>query len=235
MKAKTCAVLAAALAIMMIFPQSIHAKTKIRGVHKAYISGYSDGSIRPEEYLTREEAAAVFCNLLEGRSVKAGMPFTDVSAERWSYEAIRTLVGAGIICGNDDGLFRPEDKITRAEFAVMAAKFAGISDGDIEFGDIGGHWAERYIRAAVAGGWLAGYTDGEFKPNNYVTRAEMMFFVNNALGRSVEVEEDMLNDMKVWSDNTDRTKWYYYAVQEASNSHEYVINENNTETWDLII
>lgn len=236
MKRKTLAVLAAAITIITLFPETIHAEIykSERGTHRAYISGYTDGTIRPEKYLTREEAAAVFYNLLDREETKIRTTFKDVGYDRWSWEAIAALASEGIVSG-DEGMFRPEDNITRAEMAVMISKFAKLDGGTKTFSDIEGHWAQKYIEAAVSEGWMAGYTDGEFKPNNYVTRAEAVFFINNALHRNPENMDDMLNDMKVWTDNTDTDKWYYAAIQEASNTHEYVRKENGSEMWNLVI
>lgn len=237
MKAKICAVIAAVLAIITAFPQKIYAEDYKgeRGVHTAYISGYPDGSVRPDAYVTREEAASVFYRLMDGEGKKINLAFKDVDPARWSYEAVSTLAGEDIIAGDDNGMFRPEDRITRAEMAVMAVKFAGSKKGGAALADIAGHWAEEYIISAVSAGWLAGYTDGEFKPENYITRAEMIFMINNVLNRRTENEDDLLNGMTVWTDNTDSSKWYYSAIQEASNSHEYVRKENGYEMWNIII
>ncbi|GFI61307.1 cell surface glycoprotein 2 [Clostridiales bacterium] len=232
MKTKTYAVLTAALTIITLFPQCVHAEEgkSLKGIHKAYISGYPDGSMRPEEYITREEAASVFYRLLPKERQKKAMPFSDVPDGSWSFEAIATLAGEGIISGGD-GLFRPKERITRAEMAVMAAKFEGLKGGGKTFSDINGHWAEEYISAAVSNGWLAGYTNGEFKPDNSITRAETMLLINNVLGRRPEGTNDLLEDMTTWTDNSDISNWYYLAVQEASNSHEYTRRDNGFEKW----
>lgn len=238
MNKKTYAVLATALTILTAFPQTVHAQEKDvyeRGVHTAYISGYPDGSVKPEDYITREEAAAVFYRLLDTETeYSISTAFSDIGADRWSYEAVCALESSGIISGDDNKLFRPQDKITRAEMAVMAARFSNSSGGNKTFTDTVGHWAENYIKAAVSQGWLAGYTDGEFKPDNYITRAEAMLLINNVLERRPENIDDLLVDMKKWTDNTDTSKWYYLAVQEASSTHEYVKKENGYETWNLV-
>ena len=220
----------------MFFPQTIYAEENKpeRGIHRAYISGYEDGTIRPEKYLTREEAAAVIYNLAEITSEKRDIIFKDVGWDRWSSEAINTLASEGIVSG-ENGFFRPDDNITRAEMAALISRYTNLKEGNAIFKDIEGHWAEKYIKAAVSDGWMAGYTDGEFKPNNYITRAEAAFFINNALDRKPGNKEDMLTDMKTWDDNADVEKWYYSALQEASNTHEYVIKETGTEVWNLII
>jgi len=168
----------------MFFTQTIYAEENKpeRGIHRAYISGYEDGTIRPEKYLTREEAAAVIYNLAEITSTKTDITFKDVGWDRWSSEAINTLASEGIVSG-ENGFFRPDDNITRAEMAALISRYTNLKEGNAIFKDIEGHWAEKYIKAAVSDGWMAGYTDGEFKPNNYITRAEAAFFINNALDR----------------------------------------------------
>lgn len=172
--------------------------------------------------------------LLNYRTTADCITFKDVGWDRWSSEAINTLASEGIVSG-ENGFFRPDDNITRAEMAALISRYTNLKEGNAIFKDIEGHWAEKYIKAAVSDGWMAGYTDGEFKPNNYITRAEAAFFINNALDRKPGNKEDMLTDMKTWYDNADVEKWYYSALQEASNTHEYVIKETGTEVWNLII
>lgn len=79
-----------------------------------------------------------------------------------------------------------------------------------------------------------GYTDGTFRPNNKITRAEAMTLVNRVLKRLPETAEDLHNDMIKWSDNSDTSAWYYLAVQEATNSHYYDLKENKHEKWSKL-
>lgn len=236
MKSKTYILLVSALIMILAFPNRVYAKDSFfdKRIHKAYISGYPDGTIRPERYVTREEAASMFYRLLDDDTEKDKKTFNDVDENRWSYEAIGTLGVLGIING-EEGFFRPEDRITRAEMAVIISKFADLDKGWHTFNDVKGHWAENAISSAVSYGWMAGYTDGEFRPNGHITRAEMTFFINNALGRGTDKTDNMHAEMKVWKDNTDTDKWYYFAMQEASNSHEYIISENTDEVWKAIV
>lgn len=235
MRSKTCMLVISALIIISVFPNKIYAKnnTVDKLIHKAYISGYPDGTIRPENYVTREEAASVFYRLMDEINECDKKKFEDVSENRWSYEAIGTLGALGIING-EGGFFRPEDRITRAEMAVLVSRFAALDKGWYNFSDVKGHWAEEAISSAVSYGWMAGYTDGKFRPDGHITRAEMTFFINNALGRGTENTDDMHSEMKVYKDNTDTSKWYYFAMQEASNSHEYIISENAKEVWKAV-
>jgi hypothetical protein len=122
-------------------------------------------------------------------------------------------------------VFRPNGDITRAELATIAARIARIMNmsgtNNVSFSDVGGHWAEADINYAALIGWVNGYTDGTFRPNQYISRAEFMTLVNRVLGRVPEDENDLLtNAMIHWPDNSDVNAWYYEAVQEATNSHE---------------
>ena len=113
--------------------------------------------------------------------------------------------------------------------ALLGTACLAASAADVTFSDVKGHWGESYIYSGVQKGYINGYTDGTFKPNQYITRAEAMKIVNGILGRD-SVTGDLLDDMVIWSDNLDPDAWYYYIVQEATNSHEYVI-DNDEETW----
>lgn len=203
--------------------------------HFAYVSGYPDGTVRPEANVTREETAMIFYRLLKD-SYRATVEsktnnFSDVAAERWSNDAISTLVNAGIFSGYPDGTFKPSAAITRAEFATIVAKLAGADETATQsFTDMNGHWAEKYVATAVKLGWIAGYDDGTFRPDGKITRAEAMTLVNRILYRYVN-EAGQHADTVKWPDNTS-AKWYYYAVQEATNGHDYSRQEDGVnETW----
>lgn len=206
--------------------------------HFAYVSGYEDGTVRPTNNITREEVAAIFYRLLTETSRTIYETdvndFSDVNSGRWSNRAISTLTNAGIISGYEDGSFRPGQSITRAEFATIAAQFEVVTE-DVEnpFSDTAGHWAETLISFAASKGWVGGYTDGTFKPQKAITRAEAMTLVNNVLEREVD-EEGLLADAKQWPDNK-KDAWYYYEVLEATNSHDYTRRGSGTvENWTAI-
>ena len=144
--------------------------------HYAYLAGYTDGTIRPEGNITRAEVATIFFRLMTDEyredcwSTSSG--FTDVTAANWYNNAISTTAQAGWIAGYEDGSFRPNAYITRAEFATIAARFLSEDyAGGHRFNDIQGHWAAEYIDRAAAAGWIGGYEDGTFRPNAYITRA----------------------------------------------------------------
>jgi len=209
------------------------------GDHYAYIVGYSDGTVRPEAYITRAEVATIFFRLLDEQTrdqyYTKENSFSDVERGMWFNTAVSTMASMGIISGYPDGTFHPNANITRAEFAAIAARFDsnGNTTG-VSFLDIYDHWAKKEINIAANNGWILGYEDGTFKPNQRITRAEAMAMVNRVLQRIPENKEDLLNSMVKWSDNADTRKWYYLTVQEATNSHDYGRKHNGYEYWIAI-
>lgn len=205
--------------------------------HFAYIVGYGNGEVRPQNSITRAEVAAIFFRLLEDDVRDANYTrqnkFTDVSNDAWYCSAVSTLSAMGIISGYPDATFRPNASITRAEFAAIATRFDVNGDKTpASFNDIAGHWAKDKIAVAANNGWVNGYEDGSFRPQNKITRAETMSLVNRVLNRKPETAEDLLENMTKWTDNADTNAWYYLAVQEATNSHYYEYKENSQyEKW----
>ena len=192
--------------------------------HYAYIAGYEDGTVRPNNNITRAEVATIFFRLFtdEYRETywSTNNPFSDVAYTAWYNNAVSTTSNAGIIAGYPDGTFQPNNYITRAEFATIAARFLSEEYvGPDLFTDISGHWAAEYINRAANAGWINGYPDGSFRPNAYITRAEAMTLVNSMLGRMPH-KDHMLENMVKWPDNPEAA-WYYEAVQEATNGHDY--------------
>ena len=204
--------------------------------HYAYIVGYPDKTVRPQNGITRAEVATIFFRLLtdetrDANSTKSNS-YSDVAAGAWYNHAVSTLSAMGIVKGDSDGKFNPNAPITRAEFAAIAARFddkANTTTAD--FSDIASHWAKNEISAASNNGWITGYPDGTFRPDNKITRAEAMTLVNRVLKRLPETEEDLHDDMIKWSDNSDVSQWFYLDVQEATNSHYYQTKENQFEKW----
>ena len=207
--------------------------------HYAYIVGYPDSTVRPQNGITRAEVATIFFRLLtdeirNANSTKSNS-YSDVAAGAWYNHAVSTLSAMGIVKGDSHGKFNPNAPITRAEFAAIAARFDDKANTTaVDFSDIASHWAKNEISAAANNGWINGYTDGTFRPNNKITRAEAMTLVNRVLKRLPEIAEDLHNDMIKWSDNSDTSAWYYLAVQEATNSHYYGIKENKYEKWSKL-
>jgi len=194
-------------------------------IHFNYVIGYTDGTIRPSNNISRAEVATIFFRLLtdearEQYTTTAGN-FTDVKAGMWCNRAIATLTNMGIIKGYTDGSFQPNKSITRAELATIIARFAKLDVNTKTFSDINGHWAQKNIELAAGNGWINGYEDGTFRPNNNITRAETFAMINRVLDRQTESVSDLLptSEMNMWSDNLNENAWYYKDVQEATNYH----------------
>jgi hypothetical protein len=202
--------------------------------HFAYVIGYPEGDVRPLNNITREEVAMIFYRLLTDESrnnlLSDTNPFADLKNSGWSNRAISTLYNAGILKGYPDGTFRPTEPVTRAEFATIAAKFDKLELGSAsKFTDISGHWAEKYITSSEIKGWIKGYNDLTFKPEQDITRAETMTLINNVLERTV-LEENIHPEALSWTD-IESSEWYYEAVMEATNSHDYLFEEDGDELW----
>ncbi len=206
--------------------------------HYAYLIGYAeDGTVRPNASITRAEVATIFFRLLtdEARDQfwMTSNSFSDVSSNDWYNNAISTMVNLGVICGYEDGTFRPNAKITRAEFAAIATRFMNGEDTAAQdlFTDIMHHWARRDINIAAAAGWVHGYENNVFAPDLAMTRAEVATVINNMLGRKPHADY-MLAEMTRWPDNP-QSAWYYAAIQEATNSHDYTMTDDH-EVWTAL-
>lgn len=215
--------------------------------HYGYIIGYpvdyytgqpttdqTKKPVRPEGKITRAEVATIYFRMLTDESRtkfwSQSSGYSDVKAGDWFNNAVSTLSKAGIIAGYEDGSFRPNGYITRAEFATIAARFFDVTyNGKDLFPDISGHWAKDYINQAANKGFVNGYEDGTFKPDRNITRAEAVTLVNRTLDRHPD-KSHFTKDMLVWPDNMDQTKWYYADMQEATNSHTYQMKENSDKT-----
>lgn len=215
--------------------------------HYGYIIGYpvdyytgqpttdqTKKPVRPEGKITRAEVATIYFRMLTDESRtkfwSQNSGYSDVKTGDWFNNAVSTLSNAGIIAGYEDGSFRPNGYITRAEFATIAARFFDVTyNGKDLFPDISGHWAKDYINQAANKGFVNGYEDGTFKPDRNITRAEAVTLVNRTLDRHPD-KSHFTKDMLVWPDNMDQTKWYYADMQEATNSHTYQMKENSDKT-----
>ena len=203
--------------------------------HYAYLSGYQDGTIRPDSNITRAEVATIFFRLLKDEVREQYLTtenvFADVNEGDWYNTAVSTMAKAGVVNGRYADTFAPDEYITRAEFTTICARFDDANEaGENKFTDVSDHWAEDYILEAVAYNWIDGYEDYTFRPEENITRAETATLINRVLNRVPENAEALLDTMKVWPDNN-AAAWYYVAVQEATNSHTYeLVNELN-EKW----
>ena len=203
--------------------------------HFAYVVGYQDGCVHPNALITRAETATIFFRLLKDEvrdgNLRTSNTFADVPDDYWANTAISTMANLGIVQGRSTAKFDPSASITRAEFAVICARFdTGKSNGSQTFTDIKGHWAEKYIERAAELGWIKGFEDGSFRPDTYITRAQAMTMINRVLNRIPEENSDLLSSMNVWPD-CNPGDWFYLAVQEATNSHNFKHKAGNYETW----
>ncbi len=199
--------------------------------HDAYLKGYKDNTIGPDKTITRAETATILFRLLRSVPESRGH-FTDVASKSWYGEAVETLAGMGIIKGYKNGTFQPGKAISRAEFAAMMIRFADASQGTVQFSDTTGHWARADISAAATYGWVKGYKDGTFRPDNSITRAEAVTIINRMLDRSADGSyvTEHTGELRQFSDLTNTKAWYYYEMVEAANGHDYT-QTGDKETW----
>lgn len=203
--------------------------------HYAYIVGGPDGTVRPNDSMTRAGVATIFFRLLKDSvrdaNLLTGCTYTDVPDGHWANTAISTMTGLGIVQGHSATTFDPSAPITRAQFAAICARFdTGKSNGSRTFSDIKGHWAKAYIERAAELGWISGFQDGTFRPDAYITRAQAVTMINRMLNRLPEDPSDLLPGMNVWPDCSP-SDWFYLAIQEATNSHDYRHKAGSYETW----
>lgn len=206
--------------------------------HYAYIIGYEDGTVRPQGNITRAEVATIFFRLLtdevreEYWSTVSG--YTDVKAGDWYNNAISTLSDLGIITGYEDGTFRPNASITRAEFVTIATRFFDYAaEYEGAFSDVSySSWYADFVQAAVDMGLVNGYENGTFRPNASITRAEAVAIVNRVLLRQPDADHLLpWSVMNTFSDNVLESAWYYEDIQEATNSHDYEWLKSGVEDW----
>lgn len=214
--------------------------------HDAYIVGYDNGYVGPNDTLTRAEAAQIIYTLMTDQAKaenakKNGKTFVDVSKTHWAYEAITMMTKAGVMVGTGDGKFAPGAVITREQFATMIAQLFKIEvnqpiTGYI-FKDLNGSFADKYISLLYAMGILEGKGNNTFGPKDSLTRAQAITIVNKLIGRlpgdGTTSFGAVADQMKTWPDNMDTSAWYYAAVQEATNSHDYTLDVNFNTFGDL--
>ena len=210
--------------------------------HYAYIVGYPDGTVGPNNAITRAEVATIFFRMLTDDArehyYSITNSFTDVDSSDWFNVAVSTLSNAGVLTGYEDGSFQPNRSITRAELVTIAMSFFDFVEENSEelFTDVAGHWADASINFAAQLGIVTGYGDGTFAPDKTITRAETITIINRVLYRAPH-DNHLLPQMTTWSDNKPGT-WYYAQVQEATNSHTYswtIVNGARYEDWEGLL
>jgi uncharacterized repeat protein (TIGR02543 family) len=197
--------------------------------HVSYIIGYSDGTVKPGAGITRAEVATIFFRLLTDgareRFWSETNAYTDVAAGSWYNIAVSTLSNMGILGGYEDGTFRPNASITRAEFAKIAVSFFDWADvyAVNSFVDVrDSAWYANYVAVAAELGLIEGYGGNVFRPDATITRAEACTIINRTLGRAPDADHLLpVSQMNTWPDNSDTGVWYYAQIQEATNSHDY--------------
>lgn len=204
--------------------------------HISYMNGYPDNTFRPDDNMTRAEAAQMFYNLLLDQDVAVTETFSDVPADAWYADAVNTLATLGMVTGVGDGRYDPDSQITRAEFTAIAMRFADLeTGGDNIFSDVAeSAWYYDYVIGSIQYGWITGYPDGTFRPDATITRAEVTTIVNRMLSRSADESfiDEHADEIRQFTDLND-SYWGYYNIMEAANAHDFT-TENNTETWTAL-
>ncbi|MCL2059475.1 MAG: S-layer homology domain-containing protein [Oscillospiraceae bacterium] len=199
--------------------------------HVLYLYGYEEGNVLPDASITRSEASVLLFRILSDpdRFRRLDNPFEFADWE-WYYDAVTYLSKIGVIAGYDDGSFRADSNITRAEFVTMISRF-GLKEGPMELvlSDVAGHWAEEYIDISVSNGLISGYPDGTFRPDGNITRAEVVSIINRLLYRGIEVEDIPEWAPGFWDLKIDH--WAYADIKEASIGHEFERKDNGYEIW----
>lgn len=215
--------------------------------HEGYMSGYPDGTIRPNGTVTRAEMVSIIFRLLEdgvrASHLRDENAYSDVNRGSWYNTAISTIADLDYISGYGDGTFRPDQPITRAEVASIIARFVGHATGPVtasSFSDVDDQsWYADAVNFVKSKGWMVG-DSGKFRPNDAITRAEVMATMNRVLGRSPSKDSFLLvkDDSKFtqWPDNRNKSVWYYADVQEATHSHNYMaFSKGGSEVWTEIV
>lgn len=203
--------------------------------HEVFLNGYPDGSFGPDRSMTRAEVAAMFSNLLLDKNVPITTSFSDVAEDAWYADAVNMLASLDMIAGYEDGTFRPDAPITRAEFTAIAMRFADAApEGENIFSDVhAGDWFYDVVVGSIQYGWIGGYEDGTFRPQNTITRAEVTAITNRMLGRVAdEAFIDAADALRSFGDLSD-AHWAYYSIMEATNAHDYTTSDG-VEEWEAL-
>lgn len=209
-----------------------------KGIHHRYMYGYPDGTVRPEGTMTRAEAAALIARLAKlDMSNKSKPNFNDTEEAAWYNSAINAMVSKDLMFADKDGNFRPNQAITRAEFARALYGVDKKNDKVAPFADVKGHKFEAAINQAYGNGRINGYPDGTFRPDAYIQRAEAAKILNQFAGRGVDMEgtNPVRKDLIHFTD-INESHWAYYEIMEAANTHEYQRAKGRVvETWLQIL
>lgn len=202
--------------------------------HFAYLFGYPDSTFRPDKSMTRAEVAAMFVRLMEKAPDASAVSFKDVAPGAWYYDYIAKAEAAGILKGYEDGSFRPQGEITRAEFAAIATRFDKLSPAPMAFTDVANdYWAHDAIAAAYGKGWIAGYEDNTFRPTQSIKRSEVATLTNQVLNRYADKDWVQANRHAIVNfTDVNESHWAFYPITEATNGHDYTRkSDGKNETW----
>ena len=203
--------------------------------HLAFLSGYANGTFEPDRNMTRAEVTTMFARLLTEKMAADqtySNTFSDVAKSHWAANYIGYMQQFGIITGYADGSFRPDASVTRAEFAAIASRFERLTEGTKSFSDVpSSHWAAKYINFAATRGWVNGYADGTFRPNNSITRAEVAAVTCRLLERNADQSyiRSHRSELRAFTDVSE-SHWAYWYTMEAANGHDYT-KSGSSETW----
>ena len=208
--------------------------------HIRYLFGYPDDTIKPEGNMTRAEAVAVVTRL-EGYSFKDDSEkiFKDLKKGAWYNKYINAAFEKGILVEKEGQAFRPDEAITRAEFAKLISFIDADNSKIAPFPDVKGHVYEDAINKAYGNDRIKGYPDGSFRPDAKITRAEIVTILNNFYDRKADDKSlENVENIKMLKHFKDLKEdyWAYYEITEAANSHKFTRRSKGlAENWVHLI
>ncbi|MCD7946898.1 MAG: S-layer homology domain-containing protein [Oscillospiraceae bacterium] len=204
--------------------------------HIRYIQGDGTGRIYPEDEITRAQAAQIVYSLLQTQSMgRYEHSFSDVPQDSWYDPAVSTLASLNVLDGDQNGLFHPDETMTRAEFVTMLSRFYPLAQGTARFTDVSdSYWAQTYIQSAANQGWITGYSDGSFRPDDTMTRAQAVVIMNRVLGRSADQQVLREHSFRIFAD-LQENHWAFADFMEATVQHTHTSNRQAAETWSRYV
>lgn len=208
--------------------------------HQAYMAGYGNGYFGPNDNLSRAQALVVLTRLFSGlqdydlKAYGNSVYYYDTPANAWYNAQVgyAKSIGALDIFGNS-GYLKPNQAITRAEFVALMCRFTksdvGGTPTNTSYRDVpAGHWASKFINYATAQGWISGYGNGYFGPNDSLTRAQICVMLNHATGR---IAGGSGARYPITFKDVPAIHWAYQDICEATNSHTISGYMNGIEIW----
>lgn len=237
MKQRIVRAAAAVLSMLLLMGLAPWASAQDADFHAAYLCGYPDGTIRPEEKLTREALAQALYRLMDEDFLQELQEpdgrFLDVAPSRWSYQAVCALTHLGCMTADADGRFHPTDGVTGQALALTLSAIAQSEAASAAFPALASGWIAQEITFEAENGWVMGLQDGVFAPDEPLTRAQFAAILNRILDRAPESLEDLMIGMPLFSDNADTNAWYFLPLQEAATGHSYA-KKDHGERWTAL-